>query len=63
MKTVMLWLRMYESYLHDQRTKRQLALLDKFLAVCGQYSLVAIVPIGLFEVSLNAIVNRLSVLS
>ena len=42
----MLWLRMNESYLHDQRTKRQLALLDKFLAIRRQYSHVAIVLTG-----------------
>ena len=56
---------MNESYLHDQRTKRQLALLDKFLAVRRQYSHVAMALIGicLFEMSLNAILNRLSVQS
>ena len=27
----MLWIRMNESYFHDERTKRQLALLDKIL--------------------------------
>ena len=65
-KRVLFWLRMNESYLFDQRTKRQPALrIYKFLAVYRQYSHVsiALIGIGLFEMSLNAIVNRLSVLS
>ena len=58
-KRVLLWLRMNESYLLDQRTKRQLVLLDKCLAVRRQYShmLIAHTGVGLFEMSLNAIVN------
>ena len=32
-KRILLWLRMNESFLHNQRTKRLLILLDKFLAV------------------------------
>ena len=42
------WLRMNKSYLHDQRAKRQLTLLDKFLAVRRQYSHVAIALICVF---------------
>ena len=61
----MLWLRLNESYLHGQRTKRQLGLLGKFLAVRKLYSHVSTARIGvcLFEMSLNAIVNRFTVLS
>ena len=61
----MLWLKMNESYLHDQRTRRQFDLLDKFLAVRMQYRHVAIAPFGvcLFEMSLNAVVNRFSPVS
>ena len=57
-------LRMSESYLHEQRTKRQLALLEKFFAVHRQYGHVsiALIGIGLFEMSLNAVVNGFSVL-
>ena len=45
--------------------EKSAALLDKFLAVCRQYSHVstALIDIDLFEISFNAIVNRVSVLS
>ena len=58
-------LRINESYIHGQRTKRHLAPLDKFLVVRRQYSHVAIafIDVYLFQMGLNAIVNRLSVLS
>ena len=61
-KTVMLWLRMNKLYLHDHRTKRQLALLDKFFAVGikGSHVVIALFSTCLFEMSLNTIVNRLS---
>ena len=64
LQITVLYLRMNETYLHDQMTKRQLDLLDRFLAFRRQYSHVAIALIGvcLFEMSLNAIVNGLSVM-
>ena len=52
------WLRINESCLHDQRTKRQFALLDNFLAVCRQNSHVATVLFGIYL--FETIVNRFS---
>ena len=53
---------MNESYLHDQRTKSPVVLLDKFLAARRHVS-IALISVGLFGVSLNAFLNRLPILS